>query len=109
MSSRCILRADRRPLPAFKPGQYLTFRLNIPGHPRPVTRTYSLSSGPRPDHYRITVKREPAPPSRPDLPDGLSSNYFHGRVEPGTRLCVKAPRGDFHLDPRESGSLVMLS
>jgi MOSC domain-containing protein YiiM len=74
---------DRRPLPAFKPGQYLTFMLNIPGHPRPVTRTYSVSSGPRSDLYRITVKRESAPPSRPDLPRGLSSNYFHERVESG--------------------------
>jgi ferredoxin-NADP reductase/MOSC domain-containing protein YiiM len=109
ITSFYLVPADRRPLPAFKPGQYLTFRLNIPGHPRPVTRTYSLSSGPRSDCYRITVKREPAPPSRPNLPDGLSSNYFHDRVEPGTRLCVKVPRGDFHLDPRESGSVVMLS
>ena len=104
-----LVPADRRPLPAFKPGQYLTFRFNIPGHPRPVTRTYSLSSGPRSDHYRITVKREPAPPSRPDLPDGLSSNYLHKRIEPGTRLSVKAPRGDFHLDPREHGPVVLLS
>jgi len=104
-----LVPADRKPLPAFKPGQYLTFRFNIPGHPRPITRTYSLSGSPRSDHYRITVKREPAPSGRPDLPDGLSSNYLHDRVEPGTRLSVKAPRGDFHLDPREFGPVVMLS
>jgi MOSC domain-containing protein YiiM/ferredoxin-NADP reductase len=109
IASFYLVPVDRRPLPAFKPGQHLTFRLNIPDHPRPVTRTYSLSSGPRSDHYRITVKREPAPPSRPDLPHGLSSNYLHERVEPGTRLCVKAPRGDFHLDPREPGPVVLLS
>lgn len=104
-----LVPTDRRQLPAFKPGQYLTFMLNIPGHPRPVTRTYSVSSGPRSDHYRITVKRELAPPSRPDLPRGLSSNYFHERVEPGTRLSVKAPRGDFYLDPQERAPVVLLS
>jgi len=104
-----LVPADRRPLPAFKPGQYLTFRLNVPSHPRPLTRTYSLSTGPRSDHYRISVKREPAPPNRPDLTPGLSSNYFHDRVELGTRLSVKAPRGDFHLDPREIGPVVLLS
>ena len=30
---------DGEPLPTFLPGQYLTFRLRIPGHPRPVMRT----------------------------------------------------------------------
>ncbi len=109
ITSFYLVPADSRPLPAFRPGQYLTFRLNIPGHARPVTRTYSLSSSTRSDHYRITVKRETAPPSRPDLPHGLSSNYLHDGVEPGARLCVKAPSGNFHLDPREPGPVALLS
>jgi ferredoxin-NADP reductase/MOSC domain-containing protein YiiM len=100
---------DGAPPPAFKPGQFLTFRFTIPGHPRPVTRTYSLSSAPRSDHYRITVKRTSPPPGRSDLPGGLSSTYLHDCVERGARLCVKAPRGDFHLDPLEPGPVVLLS
>ena len=38
---------DRKSLPHFKPGQYLTFNLNIPGLAKPVVRCYSLSDCPR--------------------------------------------------------------
>jgi uncharacterized protein len=48
---------DGRPLPPFKPGQYLTFQLNIPGHAKPLIRCYSLSDSHRPDVYRVTIKR----------------------------------------------------
>tara|TARA_R110000782_G_scaffold268689_1_gene365578 strand:- start:113396 stop:113605 length:210 start_codon:yes stop_codon:yes gene_type:complete len=41
-----------------KPGQYLTFWFEIPGHP-PVKRSYSISSAPNGETYRISVKREP--------------------------------------------------
>src|SRR5215813_11365889 len=34
------------PLPSFKPGQYITFQLNIPGQSKPVVRCYSLSDSP---------------------------------------------------------------
>ena len=37
---------DRRPLPSFQPGQYLTFRIPVPGLPKPVVRCYSLSDAP---------------------------------------------------------------
>ena len=43
------------------------------------------------------MKREPVLADEPDLPAGLSSNYFHDRVEVGTKLRVGAPRGKFHL------------
>ena len=38
-----------------RPGQYLTFWLEIPGQ-RPVKRNYSISSSPADDRYRISVK-----------------------------------------------------
>lgn len=41
---------DGEPLPAYLPGQFLTFRLNIPGESHPVTRTYTLSDSPKPDY-----------------------------------------------------------
>ena len=60
--------ADGRPLPDYAPGQYLTFKLAIPGaaggEPRKVVRCYSLSDRPRPDRYRVTIKRIPAPSGR---------------------------------------------
>ena len=36
---------DQRELPPFRPGQFLTFELNIPGQSSPVIRCYSLSQG----------------------------------------------------------------
>lgn len=101
---------DGQSLPSFMPGQFLTFRLDIPGRATPVTRTYSLSDSPNhPDYYRISVKRLLAPTDRPDLAPGLSSNYLHDCVEPGTRLCVKGPRGKFTLDPNDDTPVVLLS
>ncbi|KAI0425080.1 globin-like protein [Xylaria sp. FL1042] len=49
---------DGQPLPSFKPGQYVTVRLKIKGLKYMQLRQYSLSDVPRPDNYRITVKRD---------------------------------------------------
>ena len=101
---------DGEPLPSYMPGQFLTFRLTMPEHPAPITRTYSLSDSPNhPDYYRISIKRLSAPEDQPGLPPGLSSTYFHDHVQPDTRLCVKAPRGQFYLEPGEDTPVVMLS
>lgn len=35
---------DRKPLPPFLPGQFLTFQFDIPGETRNVVRCYSISS-----------------------------------------------------------------
>ena len=48
---------DQKPIPSFKPGQFLTFQLDVPGQVKRVVRCYSLSDRPREDHYRVTVKR----------------------------------------------------
>ena len=90
---------DGRPLPAYLPGQYLTFRLQIPGQPREITRCYSLSDSPdHSDYYRVTIKRIPPPPAVAEAPPGLVSSHFHDRVQVGDILDVKAPSGHFHLD-----------
>ncbi|KAH9905158.1 globin-like protein [Xylariomycetidae sp. FL2044] len=49
---------DGKPLPTFMPGQYVTIKTIIPGMKYAQLRQYSLSDAPRPDHYRITVKRD---------------------------------------------------
>lgn len=93
--------ADGRPLPPYEPGQYLTFKLEIPdqagGPPRDLVRCYSLSDRPRPDHYRISIKRVPALPGRADVPPGAASNHFHDCIREGARLSVRPPSGHFHL------------
>ena len=100
---------DGKPLPHFLPGQFLPLKLDIPGQYKPVVRTYSLSDSPTRNYYRLTIKREPAPPDRPDLYPGVSSNYFHDEVEPGSKLLAKSPRGRFFLDPRGDTPVVLLS
>jgi ferredoxin-NADP reductase len=107
---------DGQPLPAFKPGQFLTFSLDVPGvdadgraTTRPVTRCYSLSDRPDPAHYRVTIKRVPAPADRPDLEPGVSSNHFHDRVQVGDVLRVKAPSGHFFIDPDASVPAVLIA
>jgi len=95
---------DGAPLPNFKPGQFLTFSLDVPdersdapGATRAVTRCYSLSDRPGPACYRVTIKRVPSPADRPELPPGVSSNHFHDRVKAGDVLKVKAPSGHFFI------------
>jgi len=93
---------DGAPLPPFLAGQFLTFAFDIPqpasGANRPITRCYSVSDAPRPDAYRITVKRLPSPPNRPELPPGIASNHLHDRVQEGDLLRVRAPSGRFFID-----------
>jgi ferredoxin-NADP reductase len=97
---------DGEPLPAFKPGQFVNLRLEIPGRAEPLFRTYTLSDKPDPARYRITVKREPG---TDEHPPGVGSNYFHNSLSPGTRLWASAPRGEFHLDPLEKTPAALIS
>ena len=100
------------PLPVFNPGQFLTFKLLIEDpnthESKTVVRCYSLSDAPRPDYYRISVKRVPAPAGQPDVPPGLSSNFFHDHVKEGNQVLVKAPSGHFHLMTEESLPIVLI-
>ena len=107
ITSYYLVPEDGEPLPVYMPGQFLTFRLSIPGLPKPVIRNYSLSESPsHPEYYRVTIKREPHP-EEPEVMSG--SNYFHDLVEPGTRLQVAASRGDFFLNPQEETPVVLIS
>lgn len=99
---------DGRALPDFKPGQYLTFQLKIPGQPKPVTRCYSLSDGINPDYYRVSIKRVPAPKEPAGVPPGLGSNFFHDHVKEGDILDVKAPSGHFCVEPAHDRPMVLI-
>ena len=93
------------PVPAFKPGQYLTLRL-----PDGQLRTYTVSSSPdASDSYRISVKREPSPPDRPDVPPGYGSGHLHDVVMQGHVIEVLEPRGAFVLDEASTRPVVLLS
>jgi ferredoxin-NADP reductase len=99
---------DGRPLSPFAPGQYLTFRLPLPGGGTPLVRCYSLSDRPREDFYRCTIKRVAAPEARPELPGGRGSSFFHNHVRVGDAIDVRAPGGTFLLDATASDPIVLI-
>jgi ferredoxin-NADP reductase/MOSC domain-containing protein YiiM/ferredoxin len=76
-------------LPAARPGQYVTLRIQPENGQRSVLRNYSLSGPPEAGYYRITVKREHG---------GTASGYLHTRLAVGDQLDIAAARGTFILD-----------
>ncbi len=83
--------AGHAPLFAYKPGQFLTFR--IPRGGGHVERCYSLSSAPACDaELKVTVKR---------VGDGFGSNWFNDVPKPGDTVEAAPPSGRFVLRSRE--------
>jgi len=97
---------DKKEIPTFHPGQFLTFRLAVPGQERPVIRCYSLSDCPRPNFYRVSIKALPAP--TPEARPGLVSNHFHQNVKEGDLLDVQTPSGQFFLDVSSPRPVVLI-
>lgn len=104
-----LVPTDGRPLPRFEPGQYLTFSLEIDPRQKPLVRCYSLSDKPREDYYRVTIKRARPPQNIIDATPGIGSNFFHDRLEVGSKLQVQAPQGAFFLDPTDQQPLVLIA
>ena len=100
---------DGKPLPQFLPGQHLTFRLNIPGQPKPVIRCYSLSDSPNhSDYYRVTIKRHSPPKDTKDVPSGVSSSFFHDSLIERDYVDVQAPSGHYYLDMSKDTPVVLI-
>lgn len=88
--------ADGAGMPVFQAGQHLPLRFNIDGEVH--IRTYSLSSAPSDDFFRISVKR-----------DGRVSSHLHEQVRVGDLLEARAPQGHFTVAPHERRPLVLLA
>ncbi|HEY0957787.1 MAG TPA: NO-inducible flavohemoprotein [Novosphingobium sp.] len=99
ISSFILRPIDDRRVIEHKAGQYLTFWLEIPGHP-PVKRNYSISDAANGETYRISVKREP---------QGLASGWLHDHAQVGTILKVAPPAGEFFLAEHPERPVVLLS
>ena len=100
---------DEAKIPSFKPGQFLTIKLDIPGIDKPVIRTYSLSDySPTNQYYRLSIKREPAPRDL-DVPPGIASNFMHDSIQEGDIIPAKPPNGRFYLDVEKSTPVVLIS
>jgi len=99
ITSFILVPSDGNRVLQHRPGQYLTFWLDIPGQPS-LKRNYSISSAPSDARYRISVKREP---------QGAASNWLHDHVRPGARLKVAAPAGEFFLPNMLERPIVLMS
>ncbi|MER9632655.1 MOSC and FAD-binding oxidoreductase domain-containing protein [Mesorhizobium sp. M0228] len=90
---------DDSRLTAALPGQFVVLRLQMATDAPVLMRSYSLSSKPGEQYYRISVKREL---------HGVASAYIDDKVEIGDVLDVSAPRGSFTLRSND-GPIVLLS
>jgi ferredoxin-NADP reductase len=94
-----LVPADRKPPQAYRAGQFVTLRVNLPGGEQQL-RSYSLSSGPRPASYRISVKREPG---------GRVSEHLHAAIKAGDRLELSGPTGRFVIGESTQHALALIS
>ncbi len=108
ITSFYLVAADGAPLPSFKPGQYITVRVNTPDG-KSTMRNYSLSDKPGQPHLRISVKRELPPEA--NTPAGYVSNMLHDMIESGDVIEIAPPCGEFFLDvtERHERPLVLLA
>lgn len=84
----------------FEAGQFLTLRVTPDRNKGAVVRTYTVSSAPGDEFYRISVKREP---------EGLVSRHLHDQLKPGDVIEAKAPSGGFFIDASEARPAVLLA
>lgn len=108
-----LVPVDGKPLPSFRPGQYISIQVFVPDLKYPQARQYSLSDKPEPDHYRISVKREsglnPSQPGAATHP-GYVSNILHDQINEGDVVKVSHPFGDFFLpDTQTSNPIVLIA
>ncbi|MGZ9897031.1 FAD-binding oxidoreductase [Shewanella gaetbuli] len=83
----------------YKPGQFITFKLNISG--KPVYRSYTIASSPsRPYSLIVTVKQ---------IPGGLVSNYLAKQLNVNDDVTVTGPAGVFNLVDIKAQKYLFLS
>jgi nitric oxide dioxygenase len=91
-------------VPSHLTGQYIAIAVDLPdGRRQP--RQYTISSGPRGDSLRVTIKRVRGVDG---APDGEVSGWLHENAQPGTLLDVSQPAGDVVLGESEA-PLVLVS
>ncbi len=91
--------SDGRPLTMPLPGQFIVLRLKPAPDAPALMRSYSLSSEPSAEHYRVSVKREP---------HGAAGAYIDDKLQVGDVVDASATRGSFSLRPGDA-PIVFLS
>jgi ferredoxin-NADP reductase len=94
----CFRIQDGKQLMA-KPGQFLTFHLNIDGNP--VVRCYSICSSPlKTDYVEIAPKR---------TKNGYVSDFLNERAMPGLVIRASGPAGKFYFDEKVHKDIVLIA
>jgi ferredoxin-NADP reductase/phenylpropionate dioxygenase-like ring-hydroxylating dioxygenase large terminal subunit len=101
ISSFYLRRADGKPLEPWVAGQFLPIRVAIPGEAQPVLRTFTLSTTPNLEHYRLSIRR--------GGDNSLVSRFLHEHGKPGLRIEAMTPRGKFVLAPESERPVVFVS
>ncbi|EEM58333.1 MULTISPECIES: NO-inducible flavohemoprotein [Bacillus cereus group] len=97
---------DGKEIAQFKPGQYISVKIEMPNEEYTQIREYSLSDSPGKEYYRISVKREEK--MNPN-PAGMVSNYLHDNVQEGDVIQISAPAGIFTLTTDSQLPIVLIS
>ena len=79
---------DGRPLAAPLAGQFIVLRMRPTPDAPALMRSYSLSSEPNAERYRVSIKREP---------HGVAGAYIDDKLKAGDVVDVSAARGSFTL------------
>ncbi|MFD4141077.1 globin domain-containing protein [Streptomyces sp. NPDC058572] len=98
-----LRRTDGHPVAPFRPGQYVSVRVQLPDGARQI-RQYSLSAAPGCPQWRITVKRVRGVGG----PEGEVSSWLHEHAKVGDELTVSVPFGDLVLREGD-GPLLLVS
>lgn len=108
-----LVPVDGKSLPTFLPGQYVSVQVDAPALGYLQSRQYALSDSPKPDHYRITIKRDPGS----QYSNTVSSCYFHpgivsnilvDQMSNGDTVNVSHPAGEFYLDTNNPSSVPLV-
>lgn len=106
MTSFYLAPTDGARLPPFRPGQFLTLKLDVPGH-GPVISRYPLSSGAvQSDYYRISF--EQAGETDDGRTEHHAARYLQQHANDTIVLDVAAPAGPFTL-PRGQQPLILIA
>jgi len=90
--------------PQFKPGQFITLKTKINGTEQ--IRTYTVSSAPGDDLYRISIKHEQG---NKQFPAGVFSSFMHDQINVGSMIDAKAPTGAFTFDTSSNRTAVLIA
>ncbi|MBD8215659.1 NO-inducible flavohemoprotein [Erwinia persicina] len=90
---------DGQPVADYKPGQYLALWVKDPSFANQEIRQYSLTRTPNGRDYRIAVRHEEG---------GVLSSWLH-QQQPGQRVHLAPPAGDFFLDVTPETPVTLIS